>query len=160
MATRIAKKTPARNETVADLTVASETSPAITSSINKDNIINNASLSRPGSPDNTQSIHRVKSDDSNQTITPIRQKFQLLKLPTPRMALLTGNRRIVRHLDELPSLDHHDIDHEISPMCYLLEEPADLDSMTIESAENLSGHIVVCMHQKVSNIFKFIFNLR
>jgi hypothetical protein len=91
---------------------------------------------------------------------PPRQQFELSKLPTPRLALLTGSRKLISRLGQLPSPDSLDNDFEATPVCYLLKSPATLRELTLTSAEGMTGHILVCMHHKVSNIFKFIFNLR
>ncbi|KAI9281997.1 hypothetical protein BY458DRAFT_498627 [Sporodiniella umbellata] len=141
------------------IVLSREPSLVITNSTDKTNSLNNNDSLQNGLQNPAQSVRRTRSEGSNQTVAS-QKGFRLAKLPTPRMALLTGNRRIVRHLDELPLLEFHDIEHEVSPVCYLLHEQKDLSGMTIENAENMSGHVVVCMHQKVSNIFKFIFNLR
>lgn len=152
-----------KNEPRASLPPASESAPTTPGTINEEATMTMSHISRPGSPTmqgNSRTLHHVPSIESNRTISPIRQSFQLSKLPTPRMALLTGSRRLVSRLGQLPTLEHPDTDIEASPVCYLLDKPATLRELTIESAEHLAGHIVVCMHHKVSNIFKFIFNLR
>ncbi|CAO3664178.1 unnamed protein product [Rhizopus microsporus] len=152
-----------KNEPRASLPAASESAPTTPGTINEEATMTMSHISRPGSPTmqgNSRTLHHVPSIESNRTISPIRQSFQLSKLPTPRMALLTGSRRLVSRLGQLPTLEHPDTDIEASPVCYLLDKPATLRELTIESAEHLAGHIVVCMHHKVSNIFKFIFNLR
>ncbi|OBZ91782.1 Potassium channel subfamily T member 1 [Choanephora cucurbitarum] len=95
----------------------------------------------------------------NHSLPPL-QQFELAKLPTPRLALLTGNRKLVSRLGKTLSTESSDVDTNDSPACYLLKEPATLEELTLESAEHMSGHILVCMHHKVSNIFKFIYNLR
>ncbi|ORE05390.1 hypothetical protein BCV72DRAFT_209469 [Rhizopus microsporus var. microsporus] len=152
-----------KNEPKASLPPASESAPTTPGTVNEEATMTMSHISRPGSPTmqgNSRTLHHVPSIESNRTISPIRQSFQLSKLPTPRMALLTGSRRLVSRLGQLPTLEHPDTDIEASPVCYLLDKPATLRELTIESAEHLAGHIVVCMHHKVSNIFKFIFNLR
>lgn len=101
------------------------------------------------------------SSSHNPHHSPPRQHFALSKLPTPRLALLTGSRKLISRLGQMPTLDHPDsTDMETSPVCYLLDKPATLRELTLESTEHMSGHILVCMHHKVSNIFKFIYNLR
>ncbi|KAG0945687.1 hypothetical protein G6F57_003887 [Rhizopus arrhizus] len=130
---------------------------------NEADALNNSYSSSSESPAlqrNTHSIHRISSVESNRTTATSRQYFQLSRLPIPRMTFLTGDRRLANRLGQLAPLDSSDGGPEASPMCYLLDTPATLRELTIESAEHLSGHIVVCMHHKVSNIFKFIFNLR
>lgn len=47
------------------------------------------------------------------------------------------------------------------PLSYVLDEHVDdIQKVTIESAANMRGHILVCVHREVVNIFKFIYNLR
>ncbi|KAI7900826.1 uncharacterized protein BX663DRAFT_532207 [Cokeromyces recurvatus] len=89
------------------------------------------------------------------------QQFELSQLPTPRLALLTGSRKLISRIGQLSSVETTSED-DIGdiPTCYLLKKPATLRELTIESAEGMCGHILVCMHHKVSNIFKFIYNLR
>lgn len=152
-----------KNELRTNLPPASESAPTTPGTVNEEPVMAMSHISRPGSPTtqgNSRALHHVPSIESNRTISPIRQSFQLSKLPTPRMALLTGSRKLVSRLGQLPTLEHPDADIESSPVCYLLDKPATLRELTIESADHLAGHIVVCMHHKVSNIFKFIFNLR
>ncbi|KAG0768811.1 hypothetical protein G6F26_000843 [Rhizopus arrhizus] len=120
------------------------------SASNEESALNNIHSSGPGSPmpqSSTRNLYHTNSAESTRTMASIRQKFQLAKLPTPRMALLTGSRRLVSRLGQLPSLENPDADVEDSPLCYLLDEPAKLHELTIESAENLTGHIVGdCQH--------------
>jgi hypothetical protein len=154
---------PIKNELRASLPPASESAPTTPGMITEEATMTMSHISRPDSPTmqgNSRTLHHVPSIESNRTISSMRQSFQLSKLPTPRMALLTGSRRLVSRLGQSPTLEHPDTDIEASPVCYLLDKPATLRELTIESAEHLAGHIVVCMHHKVSNIFKFIFNLR
>ncbi|KAI8386879.1 calcium-activated BK potassium channel alpha subunit-domain-containing protein [Blakeslea trispora] len=106
------------------------------------------------------STQSTTSSVNNNHALPPPQQFELAKLPTPRLALLTGNRKLVSRLCKAPSPDGSDVDMDASPACYLLKEPATIRELTLESAERMSGHILVCMHHKVSNIFKFIYNLR
>lgn len=131
---------------------------------------------RPLSPvsnsNDSDRIHHSVSNESNRSCNSnttthskcyqpkLRPQFELSKLPTPRLALLTGNRKLISRLGQMtsPSLDPEDGDE--TPYCYLLKQPMTLRELTIDSTEDMSGHILVCMHHKVSNIFKFIFNLR
>lgn len=117
--------------------------------------------SRPLSPVSTHNgaIYRSKSNESNRSAR-VRQQYELSKLPTPRLALLTGNRKLISRLGQMPMMDHIDAETNATPYCYLLKKPASLRELTIDSAEDMTGHIVVCMHHKVSNIFKFIYSLR
>lgn len=112
--------------------------------------------SGPPSPPNTKLLRRSASNESNRSIP--RQTFSLSRLPTPRLALLTGSRKLISRLGQM-SLDHPEQD-ETSPLCFLLDTPTTLQELTITSTDFLTGHILVCMHHKVSNIFKFIYNLR
>ncbi|CEP14358.1 hypothetical protein [Parasitella parasitica] len=119
--------------------------------------------SRPPSP---TGLHHSASNESNRSRSssvyqPLRhQTFELSKLPTPRLALLTGSRKLLTRLGQLPAINSADVEFESSPVCYLLTKSATLQELTITSAQNMNGHILVCMHHKVSNIFKFIYNLR
>jgi hypothetical protein len=137
--------------------------------------MNNNSLiysppSRPPSPTSHhhhQSLHHSISNESNRSHNtqhfiqpPPHQQFELSKLPTPRLALLTGSRKLISRLGQLPSLDSLDAEFEATPECYLLKTPATEKELRLASAEGMNGHILVCMHHKVSNIFKFIYNLR
>ncbi|KAI9470851.1 MAG: hypothetical protein EXX96DRAFT_643825 [Benjaminiella poitrasii] len=111
------------------------------------------SSSSESSHSGVSSLHQ--NQPSSQSL-PL-QQFELSQLPTPRLALLTGSRKLIIRLGQVTSTDN-----EVGtiPMCYLLKKPTTLRELTIESAEGMSGHILVCMHHKVSNIFKFIYNLR
>ena len=99
---------------------------------------------------------------------PSKGRYKLSRLPTPRHALLTGSRALITRLGQSPvNDDDEDIgspDHieDISlPLSYILEEKiGKLDDAIITSAENMRGHILVCVHREVVNIFKFIYNLR
>lgn len=115
--------------------------------------VNNIQLRHSISNESTRSSNQYQSQAS-------RQVFSLSKLPTPRLALLTGSRKLISRLGQMPIPEHTDSGVEVSPVCYLLETPATLRELTIDSSEHLNGHILVCMHHKVSNIFKFIYNLR
>lgn len=46
------------------------------------------------------------------------------------------------------------------PLCYLLDEPVQLEDVTIQDTDGMSNHILVCLHREVINMFKFIYNLR
>lgn len=119
--------------------------------------------SRPQSPPN---LHHSTSNESSRSRSssvhqpPRQQAFELSKLPTPRLALLTGSRKLISRLGQLPTISNPEVEMETSPVCYLLTHSATLRELTIDSAENMNGHILVCVHKKVSNIFKFIYNLR
>lgn len=154
---------PVKNELKTSTTHNDQSTSIVIETTNETDVLNNSYSSSSESPAlqrNTHSIHHISSVESNRTAANPRQCFQLSRLPIPRMTFLTGDKRLANHLGQLAQLDSSDGSSEASPMCYLLDTPATLRELTIESAEHLSGHIVVCMHHKVSNIFKFIFNLR
>ncbi|RCH92283.1 potassium channel, sub T, member 1, partial [Rhizopus stolonifer] len=88
---------------------------------------------------------------------PPRQQFDLAKLPTPRLAMLTGSRKLISRLGKLPLLDHPDAVTEASPLCYLLEKPATLDELTLESAECMNGHILVSPQLKSNELQDIVF---
>lgn len=124
---------------------------------------------RPLSPvsnsnDNERIQHSVSNESTTSSISKYQPKprpqFELSKLPTPRLALLTGNRKLISRLGQMPPTGYLDPEGDTTPYCYLLKQPVTLRELTIESTEDMSGHILVCMHHKVSNIFKFIYNLR
>lgn len=133
-----------------------------------DNTMTYSAPSQPPSPTSHQCLHHSISNESNRsqhntqqsTQPPPRQQFELSKLPTKGLALLTGSRKLISRLGQLPSLDSADAEFEVAPVCYLLKTPTTIEKLTLVSAEGMSGHILVCMHHKVSNIFKFIYNLR
>lgn len=128
-------------------------------------------LSGPPSPTHVTSTalrHSISSESNrssnqshqHQPSPPPRQNFTLSRLPTPRLALLTGSRKLISRLGQMSALEQSELEIESSPVCYLLEKAATRQELTLDSTEFLSGHILVCMHHKVSNIFKFIYNLR
>ncbi|KAI8981829.1 hypothetical protein BDF20DRAFT_863480 [Mycotypha africana] len=106
----------------------------------------------------TKSVDSARSTSKNSINTRLQHDFELSKLPTSRMALLSGSRELISRLGRLHMNPDQDLD--TLPVCYLLKRPATLRELTIESTESMNGHILVCMHHKVSNIFKFIYNLR
>lgn len=111
----------------------------------------------PAPPSPTKLLRRSTSNESNRSLP--RQIFSLSRLPTPRLALLTGSRRLISHLGQM-SMDPLVEQDEASPLCYLLDTPAKKEELKLTSSDFLNGHILVCMHHKVSNIFEFIYNLR
>lgn len=124
---------------------------------------------RPLSPVSTETNDKIQqsvSNESSRSSTSLtkyhkpRQQFELSKLPTPRLALLTGNRKLISRLGQMPAAGYLDPEGDSTPYCYLLKQPVTLRELTLESTEDMNGHILVCMHHKVSNIFKFIYNLR
>ncbi|GAA5796488.1 hypothetical protein HPULCUR_001860 [Helicostylum pulchrum] len=133
----------------------------------------NAFISGPPSPTQTASasagLRHSASSESNKSLNqnyqnhsaaPSRQTFTLSRLPTPRLALLTGSRKLISRLGQMSALEQSEQEIDTSPVCYLLDKPAIRKELILESTEFMSGHILVCMHHKVSNIFKFIYNLR
>ncbi|KAI8145288.1 calcium-activated BK potassium channel alpha subunit-domain-containing protein [Fennellomyces sp. T-0311] len=103
---------------------------------------------------------------------PPTERYKLSRLPTPRHALLTGSRELITRLGMSPVADHDDdgrenqvgppdhIEDTSLPLSYILEAPVQLDDAIIDSTEGMRGHILVCVHREVVNIFKFIYNLR
>ena len=119
--------------------------------------------SRPPSPtvlQHSTSNESTRSQFNSVHQYPRHQIFELAKLPTPRLALLTGSRKLISRLGQLPTINNPNLEMDTSPVCYLLTQSATLRELTINSAESMNGHILVCMHHKVSNIFKFIYYLR
>lgn len=99
------------------------------------------------------------------------RRYKLSRLPTPRHALLTGSRALIMRLGQtpVPETPVHDeavpqplpFNQDTSlPLSYILDEPPELSEVLIDSAEHMRGHILVCLHHEVINIFKFIYNLR
>ncbi|KAI8088373.1 hypothetical protein BDF21DRAFT_334855 [Thamnidium elegans] len=130
----------------------------------------NPPISEPPSPTQTASagLRHSASSESNKSLNqnyqhhssaPPRQKFKLSRLPTPRLALLTGSRKLISRLGQMSALEQSEQEIDTSPVCYLLDKPAIREELILESTEFMSGHILVCMHHRVSNIFKFIYNL-
>jgi hypothetical protein len=96
---------------------------------------------------------------SSSSSTTSQQQFSIAKLPSKRHALLTGSRALIKRIGKTPSKLQDDNDTSL-PLCYLLQNPVTLADITISSAEHMSGHILVCLHRQVINMFKFIYNLR
>jgi hypothetical protein len=86
--------------------------------------------------------------------------FRLATLPSTRMAHLTGSRKLISRLGQSTSLEPSDTDIESTPVCYLLDEPEPLENLKITDTEDMKNHIVVCVHHEITNIFKFVYNLR
>ncbi|KAI9316872.1 hypothetical protein BX666DRAFT_2019343 [Dichotomocladium elegans] len=118
---------------------------------------------------NTVSKTMVNNVHKN-TAKPPPERYKLSRLPTPRHALLTGSRDLISRLGQSPirprpsaeKLDDSDkqSDDVSLPLSYVLEEPPKLEEAVIDSAKGMRGHILVCVHREVINIFKFIYNLR
>lgn len=88
------------------------------------------------------------------------QQYRIVKLPSTRHALLTGSRTLISGLGQAYDQDQPNTMEPSLPLCYLLDHPVDLDDVEIQSASGLNGHILVCLQERVTNIFKFIYNLR
>ncbi|KAI8089736.1 uncharacterized protein BX664DRAFT_264101 [Halteromyces radiatus] len=87
--------------------------------------------------------------------------YRICKLPSTRHALLTGSRTLIARLGQAYDQEQPSRTTEPSlPLCYLLDQPVHLHDVVIESADGITGHILVCLQDKVTNIFKFIYNLR
>ncbi|KAI8068368.1 hypothetical protein BC940DRAFT_238176 [Gongronella butleri] len=110
---------------------------------------------RPGS--RPPSLH-IKTAPSSLSYS---HQYRISKLPSTRLALLTGSRTLIARLGQAYDPQQHTKITGISlPLCYLLDKPVKLHDVVIDSAVGMSGHILVCLQQKVTNIFKFIYNLR
>jgi hypothetical protein len=88
------------------------------------------------------------------------QHYHIVKLPSTRHALLTGSRTLISGLGQAYEQDQPNTMEPSLPLCYLLDHPVDQDDVVIQSASGLDGHILVCLQERVTNIFKFIYNLR
>ncbi|ORX56940.1 hypothetical protein DM01DRAFT_318668 [Hesseltinella vesiculosa] len=112
-------------------------------------IKNLATSSRPAS------LHKSSSS------TPDKHQYRISKLPSTRLALLTGSRTLISRLGQVYDPQQHNKISGISlPLCYLLDKPIKLHDVVIDSAIGMNNHILVCLQQKVTNIFKFVYNLR
>ncbi|KAI9009305.1 hypothetical protein CLU79DRAFT_806279 [Phycomyces nitens] len=101
--------------------------------------------------------------ESTREINDIKKmaNFCISRLPSSKHALLTGNRALVSRMGMTNTTsDGQLVEDNSLPLCYLLQEPATLDDLVIDSADGMDGHILVCLHRRVINIFKFIYNLR
>ncbi|KAI8332270.1 calcium-activated BK potassium channel alpha subunit-domain-containing protein [Chlamydoabsidia padenii] len=88
------------------------------------------------------------------------QHYRITKLPSTRHALLTGSRTLIAGLGQAYEQNQPNTLEPSLPLCYLLDQPVLRDDVMIESASGLKGHILVCLQERVTNIFKFIYNLR
>lgn len=88
--------------------------------------------------------------------------FTIAKLPSNRHAILTGSRALIKRIGtRVPSAVSMNEETDTSvPLCYSLVEPLQLEDITLDSAQGMSGHILVCLHREAINMFKFIYNLR
>ncbi|CAO3628322.1 unnamed protein product [Cunninghamella echinulata] len=86
------------------------------------------------------------------------QEYRLSRLPTNRHGLLMGSRSLVAQLGK--SNTEIDTTSAFLPLCYLMDEPSQLETIVFDSVDHLDGHILVCLHNEVNNLFKFICNLR
>ncbi|CAO3617854.1 unnamed protein product [Cunninghamella echinulata] len=102
-----------------------------------------------------------KSTNPTTTIPDKNKKFRITKLPSTKHALLTGSRTIISRLGQAYEEEQPKLNEQKSlPLCYLLDHPTRLPDTVIDSAEGMNNHILVCLQEKVTNIFKFIYNLR
>ncbi|KAL0097216.1 calcium-activated BK potassium channel alpha subunit-domain-containing protein [Phycomyces blakesleeanus] len=130
--------------------------PAFKSLLNPNKTLNKK-LKHSSSTETMVSHHSRVSSTSH----PVQQNFCISRLPSSKHALLTGNRALVSRLGTTNTIsDEQLVEDNSLPLCYLLEEPATLDDLVIKSADGMDGHILVCLHRRVINIFKFIYNLR
>ncbi|KAF7729991.1 potassium channel, sub T, member 2 [Apophysomyces ossiformis] len=111
--------------------------------------------SAPRRPRVTPTHSAASSISSTRTTEQI---YRVCKLPSPKHALLTGSRTLISRLGKGPFSEA--VEDACLPSCYLLDSPADKKEVTIESAEGMEGHILVCLHREVINLFKFVFSLR
>lgn len=132
--------------------------------------LSNLQQQQPPMPNSTTTPSHPPSSTHTK---PPPERYKLSRLPTPRHALLTGSRALISRLGQspVPHPHHHTLDDDSSgsslmddvslPLSYVLEERVDdVKKVTITSAANMRGHILVCVHREVVNIFKFIYNLR
>lgn len=92
------------------------------------------------------------------SISPLKnsmQTYQLSKLPSSRHEFLNSGRFLAAKLGGDPS----NVATKL-PLCYLLETPIKLIDAVFSSVDHLAGHILVCLHHEVKNVFKLIYNLR
>ncbi|ORZ13209.1 hypothetical protein BCR42DRAFT_72769 [Absidia repens] len=116
-------------------------------------------LTRRSNSTGTSSVYSSHSMSSSSS-RPHNHGYRIVKLPSTRHALLTGSRTLIARLGQAYDQDQPKTAEPSLPLCYLLDHPVDLPDVVIESADGLHGHILVCLQEKVTNIFKFIYNLR
>ncbi|OAD70616.1 hypothetical protein PHYBLDRAFT_69548 [Phycomyces blakesleeanus NRRL 1555(-)] len=85
------------------------------------------------------------------------QNYRILKLPPDRHAMITGRRAMIARLGHTSSSPTEDTS---LPQCYLLDESPKLSDVMITDTNTISGHVLVCLHREVINIFKFVYNMR
>ena len=109
----------------------------------------------------TSTVRSYKSQKSAFSGRPASEEhtFAVSKLPSKRHAILTGSRTLIKRIGKEPLSDVANDDTSL-PLCYLLQEPVELEDVTINSTQCMSGHVLVCLHREVVNMFKFIYNLR
>ncbi|KAG0194933.1 potassium channel, sub T, member 2 [Apophysomyces sp. BC1034] len=100
--------------------------------------------------------HSARSSISSIGAT--EQVYRICKLPSPKHALLTGSRSLISRLGKGPLSEA--VEDASLPFCYLLDQPALLEDVLIESTGDMEGHILVCLHREPINLFKFVYNLR
>ncbi|CAO3626501.1 unnamed protein product [Cunninghamella blakesleeana] len=120
-----------------------------------------SSLERSNSNHSQKSVLVLPTKTKSSGSRHKNKKYCISKLPSTKHALLTGSRTLISRLSQAYEEEQPQISGQKSlPLCYLLDTPAKLDEVTIESAQDMYGHILVCLQDKVNNIFKFIYNLR
>ncbi|KAI7868459.1 hypothetical protein BDF14DRAFT_1793440 [Spinellus fusiger] len=128
----------------------------------------NQNTIRPSSSTGTFSSHNSHTStnvhplDQPSTIShPIEQEYGVARLPSSKHALMTGNRALISRMGASPvALENQLIEDKSLPLCYLLNEPSVLEDLVLDTTDGMDGHILVCLHRRVINIFKFIYNLR
>ncbi|CAO3633858.1 unnamed protein product [Cunninghamella blakesleeana] len=115
--------------------------------------------------------YAITSESSKKSMV---QEYNLSRLPTHRLGLLLGSRSLVCQLGK-PGLDNNNknpasdaiystvsspLSLPLTSLCYLLDEPTKINDILFDSVDHLDGHILVCIHNQVNNLFKFICNLR
>lgn len=107
-------------------------------------------------PLSSRSSLSVQSRRSSVTGNIIDQTFCITKLPSKSYSLLAGNRSLIKSSGKFPMPD----EKSFIPSCYLLDDAASLDDVTIDQVDEMEDHIVVCLHKELVNIFKLVYNLR
>ncbi|KAF1802860.1 hypothetical protein FB192DRAFT_1447653 [Mucor lusitanicus] len=117
-----------------------------------------ATFNRQPSSTSTSTSRSYTSQKSTSNVS-LNQTFGVSKLPSKRHALLTGSRALIKRIGKSSAPEKIEDDTSL-PLCYLLDEPVQLDDVTIQDTDGMSNHVLVCLHREVINMFKFIYNLR
>ncbi|KAL7315601.1 hypothetical protein PS15m_004798 [Mucor circinelloides] len=117
-----------------------------------------ATFNRQPSSSSTSACRSYMSQKSTTNVS-LNQTFGVSKLPSKRHALLTGSRALIKRIGKSCAPEKMEDDTSL-PLCYLLDEPVQLEDVTIQDTDGMSNHILVCLHREVINMFKFIYNLR